>query len=218
MVMTCPDVCRFTIHGHWSTGRAIDNVLDYQVDTTGGTLTREEGIEGYADDIIQNWQAHVLPFLTDNYTVDGISWVDLDQEDGSTGNRPPSVGDPTNSGTAQASCPPQVCFLVKKSAIGGRGKRSGRLYISGVAEVDCNEDGTLRMDPGQSPALLEAGLEVFRENTEQPGPVDREGIMVVVHLGPRPAPGQPDNRVGTYTPVTSLLLDPMVATQRRRLR
>lgn len=220
MTMTVPDVCRYTIHGTWTNGHVIDNVVDMQIDTTGSTELRAEAVELVAADIIQNWQSQIVPVVTNNYIVTGISWVDLDQEDGTTGELPPDSGEIVQSAEVAASAPPHVCYLAKKLTSSARGQRKGRMYIAGIPEVSINEDGVLATDAGSAPVLMQSALDTFLENINQedPGPDTHQAFMVVVHLGPRPVAPAPDNRVGTYTLVSALQLDPVVATQRRRLR
>lgn len=220
MTMTVPDVCRFTIHGAWTNSHTVDNVIDMQVDTTGSTELRSEAIELIAADIIQNWQSQVMPVLSDNYSVLSCRWVDLDQEDGTTGEVPPDPGEPSAGGAANPSSGPQVSYLVKKVTSSARGQRSGRLYIAGVLELTHDENGVLSFGVGETPTVLQAGLRTFLENVNQPdpGPDTHQCFMVVVHLDERPPAPAEDNRVGTYTLVSDLVVDPRVATQRRRLR
>lgn len=96
--------------------------------------------------------------------------------------------------------PPNVAALVKKNT-GLRGRKNrGRFYLPGVlSETDVQGNGFI--DPG-SYATLDSGIQglfTFLESKSIP--------MVVLHSG-----------TGTPTPVSSLVLDPRVATQRKRLR
>lgn len=216
MPMTVPGVCRFTLLGRWTNGRQWANVLDYQIDTTGSTENRPNACAVQAADIINNWQTQIRPFLTNNVIVTGIRLLDLDDEDGLTGEVPPNVGQPTAGGLAGASTTPNVSFLVRKVIIGNRSSRSGRMYLPGVQEASVDEDGVIS---GTGVDDLQDGLSAFLTNTNNAGtPTTHSSNLVVVHLEPRPAQPLPDDRVGTFTIVQALVLDELVATQRRRLR
>lgn len=216
MAMTVPGVCRFTLLGRWTNGRQWASVLDYQIDTTGSTENRPNAIAVQAADIIQNFQSQIRPHLTNNVLVTGIRILDLDDEDGLTAEVPPDTGQPTAGGLAGASTTPNVAFLVRKVIIGNRSSRAGRWYLPGVQEASVDEDGILS---GTGVDDLQDGLSEFLTNTNNAGtPTTHASALVVVHLEPRPVPPLPDNRVGTFTPVQALVLDELVATQRRRLR
>lgn len=217
MALTVPDVARFTIHGVWTNGHSCDTVLDMQLDTTGSVLTREAALQDLADDVIQNWQSQIMHQLPNNYTVLGIHFIDLDEEDGATGDRPIDAGETATGLLTDPACPPNVAVLVKKLTTSGRGSRSGRMYLPGIEEANVSEDGVI----GNSTIdALQAACDDFLDNinNDSGGPIDWTSRLVVVHLEPRPAPPLPDNRVGTYTAVSSLAVQSTVATQRRRLR
>jgi len=140
---TAPGVVELTIKGQWSNGRPCDNVLHYSVDTSGFSVTRHDAAVALADDVIQNWQSQVMGGFSNNYSVLGIRYVDLNSEDGSTGERPPNSGSSTSGGGTAASTTPNVAFLVHKLVSSGRGVRSGRIYAVGVPEGSVDEDGFL---------------------------------------------------------------------------
>lgn len=95
--------------------------------------------------------------------------------------------------------PPQVCYLMKKrTALGGRLNR-GRFYLPGTQTSHVDLDGTV--DGGQLGALTTAALNLLA------GLALADMPMVVLHGG-----------TSLPTPVTQLLADPKVATQRGRLR
>lgn len=113
----------------------------------------------------------------------------------------------TVAGTdARAVVPQNTAYLVhKRSAVAGRAGR-GRLYLPGVAEAAVNAVG--QVDPGQVSgyqALLTTWLAAIASALASDG-------MVVLH-----------DSDGAYSaaspyPVTSLVMDNRVATQRQRLR
>lgn len=112
-----------------------------------------------------------------------------------------TVVEPTQNG--QPFCPQNVALLVqKRSGYGGRRNR-GRMYFPGVTEAAVDNVGVIA--PGTLAAyqaLADDWLETF--GFANPG----VGNMVILH----------STEPATPTVVTSLRVEPMVATQRRRLR
>lgn len=215
MTMTVPEVARFTIIGHWTNGHAMDCVFDYQIDVSGGPSERADVIATQAGNLVSKWQELMMPNFADNYTVDGVHFVDLDSEDGSTGDVGVDPGEASSGGVVNASITPNVSLLVKKVIIGSRGTRSGRFYCPPTLESTIDENGVI---DGAFLTPFQANCDTFLEETK----VSIESLevtrMVVVHLGPRPVAPLPDNRVGTFSVVSELVALSTVATQRRRLR
>lgn len=101
--------------------------------------------------------------------------------------------------------PPNTAHLVHKITSGvGRGSR-GRLYLPGVPEAFCGDSGTLT-SPRRS-AITEAWQSVvdFGQTTDGPLCVNHS----VTDVNPEPDMGDD---------IDSMVCDPRVATQRRRLR
>lgn len=110
----------------------------------------------------------------------------------------------TTTGTSTAEFTTQnVAFLIqKRSQFGGRRNR-GRCYFPGVTEASVNEVGVI------TPTQLASWQSIANDwLTSYNDPEAGFGQMVILHSS---APSTP-------TPVVSLTVSNMVATQRRRLR
>lgn len=98
--------------------------------------------------------------------------------------------------------PPNVAYLVKKiTGLGGR-KGRGRMFLPGVARGGINSDGTLSTS---NLADLNTRVEDFREAIRSITGVEETYLF---HSSSLDDP----------TEITQLVVDPLVATQRRRLR
>lgn len=96
-------------------------------------------------------------------------------------------------------CPPNTAYLIEKhTQLGGR-QGAGRFYLPGCAEADVADGGTVN---GTRVDAIVADLEAWLNQMET-----NLHAMVLLH-----------NSSLTPTPVTSLSVDPIVATRRRRLR
>jgi hypothetical protein len=104
-------------------------------------------------------------------------------------------------GNAGASTSPQVALLIeKRSAVGGR-KNRGRMYIPGIPEAGVSPAGNL--ETGYAAAVTSDVADLFGDLVT----VDGVDNLVIFH-----------GTSLTPTHISSLTLDPQVATQRRRLR
>lgn len=102
-------------------------------------------------------------------------------------------------GSASVASPQVAALVSKRTGLGGRRNR-GRLYLPGVVETSVDGGGYLT---GTFATDLATAVGNWLDET-----VDVEMPMVLLHGS---APSDP-------TPITSLVLSPKVATQRRRLR
>jgi len=103
-------------------------------------------------------------------------------------------------GSAGLSAPPSVCALVHKTTtLGGRVGR-GRMYWPSVDTGDINEAGVWN---GASLDVLQTAMDALRT-----GLITDAFAMHLLH----------NSLVIPPTPVSALVADPVVATQRRRLR
>jgi len=196
----------------------MDNVLDYTCSGGGVAGTdRHTEIDDAATRIVAAWQTDLLPHFCSDYTLENISWVDLDSSTGEVGTKSFSGSSPHVGGNTAAGATPQVAVLVKKITSGGRGSRQGRIYLAPPPEAGMDAAGLLI---GSYLSDVQIALRAFlsHSTTDTVAGVGEISDMVVTHFGPRPIRGSVDNRVGTHTKVTDLVLEPLVATQRRRLR
>lgn len=112
----------------------------------------------------------------------------------------------TVGGAAGALIPQNTAYLVhKRTSVAGRSGR-GRLYIPGVQEGNVSTVGRVA---DATVSAWNVALQTFLEDVKVTGIIDE---LVILHSTP-----------GAYaldTPavITSLTMDPVVATQRRRLR
>ena len=122
---------------------------------------------------------------------------------------PPTIGVNTDTTTGAGSggvVPQNTAFLIhKRGPVGGRGGK-GRFYLPGVNEGAVNNSGQV------DPTNLAAWQTVMNTFLTDLVATDEVIQMVVLH-----------DSTGAFAaadpaPVTSLVVDPVVSTQRRRLR
>ena len=130
--IVAPGIARYSINGTLG-GQPVVNVLDINIsDVVNGS--RDDAVATCAGDLINQWADHVLPLVTDEYSFDSVSWVDLDSIDGSTGERSSTDGTtlPEVGGDTGACMPGGVALLVRKIGSGGRRERNGRASWMGL--------------------------------------------------------------------------------------
>lgn len=219
-----PGVCRYTVHATFG-NRAVANVLDYEVDTTGELTLRSTACEDMAGILLNEWTDSILPILVSGYVAQSITWVDLDDVDGTTGSRSTSGGNTwPKAGTISTSpMPANVAYLVRKNITGVRSARRGRMYLCGVDENATAPTIANQIDAAKI-TTVQTKMNSFLGDTNQTGPVGNpyHSHLTVVRILERYAPeegqeiGSP--KLGDHHNVTSLQLDTTLATQRRRLR
>lgn len=138
---------------------------------------------------------------------DEESMVMLNARVGNDG--PPFIySSPMNApGTSSADRPPQNVSLIfrKNTGLGGRRNR-GRMFWPSVSEASLDGVGNVA---GSTISTTEGLLNDWMEGTFGPSAVGTNlSQMVILHSTPPATP----------TPVTSLTVDPVCGTQRRRLR
>lgn len=151
-----------------------------------------------AADLIANWMATIATVIPSSVVLESCLVKFGPNDLGPSAEV--SGGGPGTGGGAQTSI--AVAVLVSKiTAIGGRPGR-GRMYIPGVQESEVAPDGTLS---GAFVAGLQSEVDAFLADM-----VSNAIPMVLLHGETSP--------VTTPTPVTSLQVASIVATQRRRQR
>lgn len=212
MPITVPDAVRVSINGRWSNGHIMSCVLDY---ITEAPLGGDFGGDDVANAAVAAWKEFVLPNLLDNYTLENAVWTDLSDAEGTTGVVAPTPTPTNQGGGTNTASQPATAVLFRKTGSTGRGQRSGRMYWPPPAEAQVDENGLI--DSGQLATFQDAArkfLAMSATITDEP-----EYAMGVVHFeDPRPPKGTSDNRVGFITRVDDVIAQPIVATQRRRLR
>ena len=218
MVLVAPGICRFTVNGSYA-GRPVANVLDYRIDTTGSTMGRAEAVNNQAQDILTQWTEQMLPVVQANYIATSVSYVDLDEADGPTGSVTSSDdADWPAPGVAEGpDMPANVAGLVRKQIIGTRGRRSGRMYLCGLSEeVTAADQPNTISEAAQS--FINGQLAAFLANTNNTDTLGTafSSDLVVVHTR-QPDP-EDEPIYNGFSVVDSLIVEGLLATQRRRLR
>jgi len=192
-------------------GRPVVNVLHFYNDE--GIQTDSEK----ARDIMDNWQDHILSRLTDGYALIDAVWRSLDRDDTNQGTITPDPAKPLSGGIAEEGCPPNVAYLVKKITNNRqRGQRDGRMFLAGVPEGGVTESGALVAAYATD---TNTAITAFLDGVNDDGFGVGGGSGLVV-LNTTPASRLPGtNEVDlTFRTVSELVLDPLVSTQRDRLR
>src|SRR5437773_2485583 len=102
-------VCRFTLDMTYG-DRPAHTVLDMHIYDRDVVTSRHDAILDQAGVLNTQWGADVGEHLTPHLTLDSVSWVDLDTDDGKVG----SI-DGTTAGTDDTTCfPGNVAVLVTK--------------------------------------------------------------------------------------------------------
>lgn len=219
MAFIVPGVARFTVHQSIESIE-VANVLDMRIDTTGATVDRAEAIFDQAGILINQWDADVLPLLVDDLSLTSVSWVDLDDPDGTTGERSSTdtVTLPQTGTQVDPPLPSGVSFLIKKTLEGSsRARRTGRIYVTGVANSYPDPSDGNVITAAFVPDVQDA-FNDFLGNINQNGGgvLAYQSALCVVHVltrGPAPAFSP---LTGDSTDVADLVADARFAFQRRR--
>lgn len=156
-----------------------------------GALFGQVRVEAIRDAV----EARLMPPVSSNII---LTSVEMKIGPGESG---PTFVAPTNEpgGASGSGMTPNVAYLFKKRTnLGGR-KNRGRFYMPGVTESPVDSVGAIE---APTLAVLQTAANNFLADLAA-----ADSPMVVLH-----------NDVTTPTEVSSLIVDPRVATQRRRLR
>lgn len=151
--------------------------------------------ETRAANLYTAFQTEVMPQLTTNLLHAGVT---IKYGPTATGAFFEHAGTGVGGKSGEGMSPNNAYLVRKRTALGGRANR-GRLYLPGVDENNVNEAGQVG---DTASGLIQDAIddwEAALETIEMP--------MVILHTGS-----------GDPTPVTSLIVDNTLATQRRRLR
>lgn len=145
----------------------------------------------------------IMQAITDHWTLENITFNVLE---GQVLDLAQDVG----GALAHSSATPNVAYLIKKvTSEPGRRKR-GRLFLPGVGEIDVEATGVLA---GGQQALLQAKCDSFLAAA-----AGHKFFPCIIHKIRPPKPGKPTPAVLPPTSVDSWRVDPLAATQRRRMR
>lgn len=207
MPITIPNVCRFTVVGTAGT-YAHDNIVDINYVLETGA-DKSVVLEALAELVATRWQTDILPNLGNQVTITGVKFVDLNSADGPTGEGDTNPSLDTEGGIGGGQMPANTTFLIKKRISATRDVRPGRWYLSGVAEGTVDDTGNVNLSSAQATDLRD-GAVTFVETIFSGGPIAIDGLessVVVV--------GHP--RQHNFSYITGMILDPRIATQRRRI-
>ncbi len=180
----------------------------------GGEAVGTGDLDG-AQDFADNWQDHIVPEMTTHYVVNGFRWRSLDPDDNNAGTIVPNPAKPIQGPSNIPIAPVNVAYLFhKRTANRPRGARDGRMFISGVAEGRVTDGGLV--EPAAVTAWNNA-LALFFDGISDPDINVPRYPVVLRSTALRRAPGATPVTVESRR-VTSVTLDPIVATQRDRLR
>lgn len=189
-----------SIEGTWTNGQPFVNTFFYH--------RIEASPQEAARDVLNNWQDHIVPLFINNYSVQGIRFLDINELDGITGFLPVDDSKPKVGPGTTATSPPALSMLVKKVISGKRSARAGRLYLPPPQENEMDENGVLL---ASRIAAVDAGFESFRAGTDDDGGVgDNAGYIAVLH--------QFEGKPVSWSKVQSYKTQPLLGTQRRRMR
>jgi len=216
-----PGVARFTVNATYS-DLPVANILDMHIDV-GGITSRTDACADQAAIIVSAWKDHVTPNLVDRYKALTVSWVDMNADDGSTGEVTNGTGSdfPAYGSLAHQGLPGNCAFLIHKQLTAGRGSRAGRLYLPGIDEAATDHDSP-NLIQGAFAADVTAGFAAFLSAINQEAGIDPpqyDSELVVVHTRNTAGPGEdPVIEYVGRSHVDALVCATQVATQRRRLR
>lgn len=207
-----PNVIEIVINMQHS-GKPTANVWHMWFDPELGTDTMEDVVLDFAN----NWQDEMLDMVCSNVQLLGFDWRSLDPSDSTVGFLAPDTAKPVTGLVAENSMPPNVAYLVKKNTENRpRGRRDGRSFLPGVSEERVGADGVIA---GPSVLAFQADLNDFYNGiSDTSGSAAGDRYPCVLQTTPASrAPGSASVTIASRR-VTSLTLDPIVSTQRDRLR
>lgn len=207
-------VCRYAMNGSYS-GQEVVNILDMHLDSEAGSGGRDGPCFDQAGILINQWSGDVMAHLSSGYTFESVSWIDLDSDEGSVGERTTTdtVSLPVSGAGSWEAHPGNVALRINKNTVARRGQRQGRMYLVGYAEAGTSQAQPNMVTPSTL-ASLATTLESFLDNINQEegvlSPDEYTSELVVVHT-----------KLGQFTNfsvVDSLTADPYLGSQVRRLR
>ena len=218
--LIAPGIARFTVNQSFA-GQPVANILDVRIDTTGSLDSRLEACTECARDILSNWDDHIRISQADDLTCLSVSWVDMNSESGSTGEVTTGTGAvwPAVGGGGSAPFSANVAVLVTKVLeTGTRNRRNGRMYLCGGAETWTTAGAPNQVDAATR-ATLNANLATFVNDVNNGGdPFEAQWFLGVTHTTNVGTPEEPDIVFDGFSDLSAMVVQPLLATQRRRLR
>jgi len=210
--LIAPGVVRYAVNGTYD-GHDVVNIVDMRLDTTGSIADRAGAAFDQAGIIINEWKDSMLPLMVSSYKAVSVSWIDLESEEGSVGERSStdSTAFPASGSSGGAAMPGNVAARINKNTTATRGQRQGRMYLVGVSEAWTQSAEPNTIDSG-STAVINTKLAAFLGDINQSDTsvFDFGSEMVVVHTK--------DGVFTSASVVTTLSIDAYLASQVRRIR
>lgn len=206
-ILEAPECVRYTLHGSYL-GRPVANVLDMFIDQPAGSVSHEIMFET-AGDILNNWADHIVPGLSEHYTFERITWLDLG-DGGWTGERTSTSEHDLPLAGSETSQPisANTSMLVLKSTEAKRGERQGRMFLPGLVEQYV--EGNF-ITPSFVGPFNADGLQPFLDGISDEIPsAPYSRYPVVIHTK--------GGVFQSWSRITALTLQGRVASQRRRNR
>jgi hypothetical protein len=163
-----------------------------------GSLSSAEDV---AQAVLDTFCADMMTHVTAQWVVTGADFVDLSTLSGDSGSITPTGG-PKAGEAGGFGAPPNVAYLIKWNATGGRSQRSGRTYLGGVDEDQVQTNGDLT-----------SGLQTNIQDDVDAWQVSLTSAGAALVINSKTGEGDYEPRT-----ITGGLAQSRVATQRRRLR
>lgn len=191
-------------------GRPIINVLHAQQDSAGSGALLD-----MANDLHTLWGDWMILNLSSQLVLTAVTVRDISVEFGDVAES--TMPDRPGTGAGEPIAANVACLVRKVTGKVGRHRR-GRMYLSGLTEAMVIGAGG-----GYSAATmtsLQNGVNAFVGNAENIGPVGVSiNLVVVSRYQGVDQFGKPIPRAaGIATPITQMVVDPVIATQRGRVR
>lgn len=213
--IVAPTIVRYTMKHQFTNGHPFDIILDLSVDPLSPS-PRDSAVNDVNSHVSHWWQSNIINGNYQGCTYLGAHWIDLDSSTGPTGDIGPSGSDPTSGSVAVTLLPPNSAALIHKHSGAARGSKQGRLYWPLVAESDVDNQGIfISAARTASDARWGALLSVI--NGYSNPPVVQSLALRTVHVH-KPDKTDPSTWTWSSSTVTSLTTDPLLGTQRRRMR
>jgi hypothetical protein len=202
--LVIPGVTRYQVYGK-SGQRNWANTLD--IDWGSAAPVSSGTHKALAEKIMDAYAGSYALRCSNQWTIDGCRWIDLNSSTGDTGNiiDTPTGSFPFPGAKGTDPCPANVSVLATKSTSGARTHRSGRTYLAGVVEADTTGNKL------STTALAEWSGSVQQMMTTLNGATGGVNHVFVVA-------GIDRNGLTHKSPVIGYAAQQLLATQRRRLR
>jgi hypothetical protein len=170
---------------------------------TFGVAYTKSNFESDANGLCLDWVSTINHSVCDHFTCANITFASLEGEVLDLAQLVPG-------GTSHPPATPNVTFLIKKGTTQAGRRKRGRMFLPGVSEQDVDAVGKVI---GSKITEIQNNLDDFVSAAAAHG-----FFLVLIHKERPPVGDKPPLPVLPPTPVSSLDVDTLAATQRRRMR